>query len=139
MKRDIMEKTSLEVGLKSLCAVGRKDMNRKCIAILIMSALFLIPACSAAPAAAPEEPLSEQSEELSLTLEELKEYEGQDSAPAYIAVDGIIYDVSDVKAWNGGIHNGFSAGNDVTDIIKSQSPHGLSVLGNLPEIGIIEE
>ncbi len=114
-------------------------MKRKCIAVLMMMALFLMPACNATTDEALEEPPAEEPEELILTLEELKEYDGQDGTPAYIAVDGIIYDVSDVKAWNVGQHNGFSAGKEVTEAIKSESPHGLSVLDNLPEVGIIEE
>jgi predicted heme/steroid binding protein len=47
-----------------------------------------------------------------LTLEELAEYNGKDDNPAYIAVDGVIYDVSRNANWKSGEHNGYSAGNE---------------------------
>ena len=72
---------------------------------------------------------------LELTLEELKQYDGKNGNPAYVAVDGIIYDVSNVRAWKKGEHNGYSAGNDLTDIIKNKSPHGVKNLEGLPIVG----
>ena len=73
--------------------------------------------------------------ELVLTLDELALYDGQDGNPAYIAVDGVIYDVTDVAQWNGGEHNGFTAGQDLTDAIKNVSPHGVSKLKLLDAVG----
>ncbi len=72
---------------------------------------------------------------LELTLDQLKQYDGKNGNPAYVAVDGIIYDVTDVKAWKNGEHNGYSAGNDLTDIIKNKSPHGVKNLEGLPIVG----
>ena len=60
--------------------------------------------------------------ELQLTLEELSQYTGQNGKPAYIAVDGVIYDVTNVPQWENGGHNGFSAGKDLTKEIKTVSP-----------------
>ena len=37
---------------------------------------------------------------LELTLEELAKFNGKDGNPAYVAVDGIIYDVSASPAWS---------------------------------------
>jgi predicted heme/steroid binding protein len=65
---------------------------------------------------------------------ELKKYDGQNGNPAYVAVDGIVYDVTNVKNWENGTHHGLSAGQDLTQAIKS-APHGTSVLKNLPIIG----
>jgi predicted heme/steroid binding protein len=76
---------------------------------------------------------------LELTLEELKQYNGQDGQPAYVAVDGVIYDFSDVAAWMGGKHHGNMAGNDLTDIIKNKSPHGLKVLDGKTVVGKLVE
>ena len=73
--------------------------------------------------------------ELVLTLDELAQYNGKDGNPAYIAVDGVIYDVTDVPQWKNGEHNGFSAGNDLTEEIKTISPHGVSKLVGLPVVG----
>ncbi|BCJ95831.1 hypothetical protein acsn021_34000 [Anaerocolumna cellulosilytica] len=78
-------------------------------------------------------------ENIVLTIEELAEYNGKDGNPAYIAVDGVIYDVTDSKKWENGEHNGFTAGEDLTDNIKDISPHGTSVLSKLPVVGEIAE
>ncbi len=72
---------------------------------------------------------------LELTLDQLKQYDGKNGNPAYVAVDGIIYDVSNVSAWKNGEHNGYSAGNDLTDIIKNKSPHGVKNLEGVPIVG----
>lgn len=71
------------------------------------------------------------------TLEELKNYNGQDGNPAYVAVDGIVYDVSDIPQWNDGMHQGLTAGNDLTEAF-SKSPHSKSVLNKLPIVGTLE-
>lgn len=92
------------------------------------------PGVSATEEAASSEPAS--TEELVLTLEELAAYNGKDGMPAYIAVDGIIYDVTeDIGHWQGGEHNGFTAGNDLTQEIKELSPHGVSKLSELTVVG----
>lgn len=72
---------------------------------------------------------------LELTLDQLKQYDGKNGNPAYVAVDGVIYDVTNVPAWRNGDHNGYSAGNDLTDIIKNKSPHGVKNLIGLPVVG----
>jgi len=74
---------------------------------------------------------------LELTLEELKQYDGKNGNPAYVAVDGIIYDMTNIAAWRNGDHNGYSAGNDLTDIIKNKSPHGVKNLEGVPIVGKI--
>ena len=72
---------------------------------------------------------------LQLTLEQLKQYDGQNGNPAYIAVDGILYDVTNVRQWKNGSHNGYSAGQDLTDAIKNKSPHGTAQLNGVPVVG----
>ena len=44
------------------------------------------------------------------TLEELATYNGQNGQPAYVAYNGIVYDVSDNQNWKNGKHNGEKAG-----------------------------
>lgn len=68
------------------------------------------------------------------TLQELKQYNGQNGNPAYVAIDGIVYDMTNSKLWKKGAHNGYEAGNDLSDFIKN-SPHGKSTLGRVPEVG----
>ena len=75
---------------------------------------------------------------LVLTVDELAAYNGKDGQPAYVAVDGVIYDVTDVPEWANGEHySGITAGQDLTEEIKNQSPHGLSVLDGLPVVGTL--
>ncbi len=73
--------------------------------------------------------------EKTFTVEELAKFDGKNGNPAYVAVDGVVYDVSNVPQWKDGEHNGMKAGNDLTEQIKSQSPHGTSVLKELPVVG----
>ena len=86
------------------------------------------PETAAAQAVAPEAGLE-------LTLEELAKFNGKDGARAYVAVDGIIYDMTDSDMWKNGDHNGFEAGKDLTDAIKNQSPHGVGNLTRVPVVG----
>ena len=103
------------------------------------------PSATAAPTETPalpeESPMEDEGDEMTddkvFTLEELAKYNGKDGQPAYIAVDGIVYDVSDVPAWSGGKHQGFEPGQDVTDQIADISPHGKRVLDNLPKVGTL--
>ena len=76
-------------------------------------------------------------DEKHITLEELKEYNGENGKPAYVAIDGIVYDVTDVEPWEGGKHHGNVAGKDLSKAI-SQSPHKHSVLAKLTEVGLIK-
>lgn len=72
---------------------------------------------------------------IELTLEELSQYNGKNGQPAYIALDGIIYDVSNAIQWKNGEHHGFEAGNELTQEMKFVSPHGLSKLEDVIAVG----
>ncbi len=69
------------------------------------------------------------------TMEELSTYNGNDGMPAYVAVDGIVYDLTNSSAWRNGRHNGFTAGKDLTEEIINVSPHGLKNLEGIPIVG----
>lgn len=68
------------------------------------------------------------------TLAELATYDGKDGNKAYIAVEGVIYDVT--NEWEDGEHNGYNAGTDVTNFINN-APHKDSVLSNLEKVGVL--
>lgn len=112
---------------------------------LIISSIFVVTACSPTankPATSTDKQSSSieatASSNLEMTLEELAKYNGKDGQPAYIAVDGIIYDVSNSPKWKNGEHNGFSAGNDLTEQINNISPHGVKVLERLNKVGTLK-
>ena len=72
-------------------------------------------------------------------MDELKKYNGQNGNPAYAAVDGVVYDVTNAKKWKDGKHEGgVTAGNDLSKAIGS-SPHGKKVLNTLPVMGTLKQ
>jgi len=107
------------------------------IVVLILVSALVLSGCSSTDTGEP----SEESEdpERTFTLEELSEYDGKDGMDAYVAVDGVVYDFTELGRWMGGEHNGYQAGQDLTDEIKDVSPHGLSVLDRAPVVGTLEE
>lgn len=94
-----------------------------------------IPVPTATPKATPKDTPSAANGTLELTLDQLKQYDGKNGNPAYIAVDGIIYDVTNESRWKNGSHEGYSAGKDLTDAIKNKSPHGTKILDGVPVVG----
>lgn len=68
------------------------------------------------------------------TLAQLATYNGKNGQPAYVAVSGVVYDVTNAKGWNNGSHQGVSAGKDITKAV-AQAPHGTSVLTGLKVVG----
>lgn len=79
---------------------------------------------------------NEKLEQREFTLEELAGFDGSDGRPAYVAVNGIIYDVSLEATWGGGTHFNLYAGKDLT--AQFNGCHGdLVILRNLPQVGII--
>lgn len=70
------------------------------------------------------------------TLDELAVYDGQNGQKGYIAVDGVVYDVT--NAFPNGVHQGMQlAGTDATAAFTS-SPHAMSILNELPIVGTLE-
>jgi len=57
------------------------------------------------------------------TLEELAKYNGKNVKAAYVAYQGIVYDVSNSDLWKNGDHKGHSAGKDLTEEIN-KAAHG---------------
>lgn len=70
------------------------------------------------------------------TLEELLQYDGMNGRPAYVAVEGIVYDISNEEKWAGGTHFGLTAGKDYTK--EFSTCHGNNkILSKLPRVGIL--
>lgn len=71
------------------------------------------------------------------TLEELAQYNGQNGAKAYIAVSGVVYDVTNADGWTNGSHQGMLlAGTDATAVFAT-SPHSAATLNELPKVGTL--
>lgn len=83
--------------------------------------------------------VTENDPERIFTLEELSTFDGNNGRPAYVAVDGIVYDLTDSGAWKNGRHNGFTAGKDLTEEIKEVSPHGVKNLEGISIVGKLTE
>jgi predicted heme/steroid binding protein/uncharacterized membrane protein len=83
--------------------------------------------------------LSQERKNRVFTPQQLSFYDGRNGKPAYIAVDGIVYDVSESKYWENGIHQDMHyAGVDLSSEIN-ESPHGRDVLKKLPRVGVLRE
>lgn len=68
------------------------------------------------------------------TLEELKAFDGKDGNPAYVAYEGVVYDVSESAMWGDGDHEGeHMAGGDLTEE-HAEAPHDVYVT-DFPEVG----
>lgn len=71
------------------------------------------------------------------TLSELAQYDGTMGKPKYVAVKGIVYDVSNVPNWSKSTHYGLTAGKDLSS--QFESCHGVeSKLAKLPKVGVLK-
>lgn len=80
---------------------------------------------------------AQDSEELSekiFTLDELSKYNGENDMPSYIAIKGIVYDISNLAILKGGKHHGVTGGKDVTKIF----PHDINILKRAKVVGRLE-
>lgn len=69
------------------------------------------------------------------TKETLSNYDGKNGRPAYIAVNGVVYDVTNNSHCVNGEHHGMRAGRDVSFDLTNTSPHGAKVLVHTNKVG----
>ncbi len=81
-----------------------------------------------------------EKKQIQLTTSQLKEFDGKEGRPAYIAYKGVIYDVSKSPLWKKGNHPGaHTAGNDLTMSIMN-APHTEELLMKFEVVGeLIQE
>jgi predicted heme/steroid binding protein len=72
---------------------------------------------------------------IEITLDELAQFDGSGGRPAYVAINGTIYDVSLEATWGGGTHFGLYAGRDLTGAFQGCHPGAIEILSNLPQVG----
>lgn len=79
-----------------------------------------------------------QDELKMFSISELSNYDGTNGNPAYVAVNGTVYDVTNNPAWAAATHFGLKAGTDVTEAFASCHANKdllseLSVVGRLQD------
>ena len=75
--------------------------------------------------------------ERKFTLEELKQYDGRDGRPAYIAYKGKVYDVTDSFLWIDGDHQGQHAAGKALTEDMALAPHGEETLERVKLVGVL--
>lgn len=71
------------------------------------------------------------------TEEELRQADGQEGRPAYVAYQGKVYNVSESRLWRQGVHvRQHQAGRDLTPAFAS-APHGDEVFQRVPQVGVL--
>ncbi|MCL5961087.1 MAG: cytochrome B5 [Chloroflexi bacterium] len=69
------------------------------------------------------------------TLAELQQFDGKKGRPAFIACNGLVYDVSSLINWEGGYHMGLhDAGCDLTEELL-EAPHADEMLERAVVVG----
>ncbi len=96
-----------------------------------------------APTTAPTTPTTETTAAAQvLTLEKLSQFDGKEGRQAYVAVDGVVYDVSASAKWAGGAHStcnlGAMAGQDLSETITKAPANMRSLLEKMPVVGTLE-
>ncbi len=94
--------------------------------------------------AIPEKPESvEEGGGRVFTLAELAEFDGKGGKPAYIAVDGVVYDLSGSATWPEGKHTpcnlGAMAGRDLSEELKQAPARMRENLKRFPVVGTLGE
>lgn len=107
----------------------------------VVLAAFVAAAAKAADKKSPEENAEAWKGKV-FTAEELKKFDGKNGRPVYVAVDGVVYDLSQVKYWKGGGHmNMHKAGEDLSNDIKNRAPKhihkGGKILSRYPKVGVL--
>jgi predicted heme/steroid binding protein len=110
---------------------------KKVLAILLL-VLFVVSVTAAIVSAAAEMHNATKTSKIKeFTLEELAKYNGKNMKAAYVANQGIVYDVSNSYLWKNGEHKGHHAGRDLTEEI-GKAAHGPGALMGFPVVGTLK-
>jgi predicted heme/steroid binding protein len=107
--------------------------------LIVIGATTLLASCASPTSgtSSSQSSVSTSSQLQQFTLSELAQYNGDEGGLAYVAVNGIVYDVTDADGWENGWHQGLHlAGTDATAVFAT-SPHSQSLLDELPIVGTL--
>lgn len=74
-------------------------------------------------------------DQTTFTVNELAKYDGKNGNPAYVAVNGVIYYVTNNAAWAAATHFGLTAGRDLTNQFSNCHKEQQLILNTLPVVG----
>ena len=110
-------------------------MDKKIFFLYMFYMFFLIYFIHASSDTKKNEPYQEKV----FSIEDLSKFDGKNGRSAYVAIDGIVYDVSAIGPWKNGEHKkNLKAGNDHSNMIV-KSPHGKGVLKKLPKVVVLKK
>ena len=79
------------------------------------------------------------TKEIMLTVQELSEFNGRDGKPPYVAIDGIVYDLSKINKWKDGKHHGILAGQVLTEEYYRCHSKKLNLIKKSKVVGRLKE
>lgn len=79
----------------------------------------------------------EQDGTLTMNKEELRQYTGDNGSKKYVAVNGIIYDLTNAPQLDYAPHCQIVGGTDVTKMFNSCHGENYNLLENLPKVGVL--
>jgi predicted heme/steroid binding protein len=130
--------------MKSLMGVAMKKKSIVPISLLVFMMAGLLSACGASnaqKAVASSQASPGTAGKQVLTLQDLAQYDGQNGRPAYVAVDGVVYDVTNSSLWPNGKHAPCNldavAGKGMSQIIKAAPSNMRDRLKAFPVAGIL--
>lgn len=97
----------------------------------------LVPSEPQVPSAplVPSAPPASAIPSVTFSTAQLAQYTGREGAPAYVAVNGIVYDVTNVAAWSTGTHFALTAGKDLSQAFSVCHPAQQGILNQLKMVG----
>lgn len=81
----------------------------------------------------------EEQDILILTPEELAGFSGKDGKPAYVAIDRMIYDVTNIELFKQSPHNELKLGKDLTNEFNECHEGNVGILNKIPVVGMLAE
>ncbi len=119
--------------------MSRSGLRPVASVVLILCLAFLAAGCGGKSQSTSTGTVSPGTATRTFTTEELASFNGQNGQPAYVAVDGVVYDVTGSPNWPGGTHTkcplGASAGKDLSQVLQQAPPRMRVYITAKPVVG----